>query len=105
MALVQVEAMLCGTPVVASDIPGARVVVRETGFGRLAPPHDPNGLALAIVETLQHRARYRPTRSAVRAVFDTDRTIRQYEELLLQLARRRDTAAPRVPTASPRALP
>ena len=27
MALTQVEAMLCGTPVVASDIPGARVVV------------------------------------------------------------------------------
>ncbi len=40
-ALVQVEAMRCGTPVVATDIPGARVVVQKTGMGRLSPRATP----------------------------------------------------------------
>ena len=89
MALVQVEALLCGTPVVASDIPGARVVVRETGFGRLAPPHDPAGLARTIVETLRDRPLYQPDPAAVRAIFDTSRTIAQYEGLMERLVQAR----------------
>lgn len=88
MALVQVEAMLCGTPVVATDIPGARVVVRETGFGRLARPHDPRSLAEAIIETLRHRERYRPERQAVRRIFCTKKTLDAYEALLQRLVRR-----------------
>jgi glycosyltransferase involved in cell wall biosynthesis/SAM-dependent methyltransferase len=82
MALVQVEAMLCGTPVVASDIPGARVVVHETGFGRLAPPHDPPALAATIVETLHNRAQYLPSRAVVKQIFDPTRSLDQYEQLL-----------------------
>ncbi len=31
--LVQIEAMLCGTPVIASDMPGVREVIRKTGNG------------------------------------------------------------------------
>ncbi|HWQ11758.1 MAG TPA: glycosyltransferase [Roseiflexaceae bacterium] len=87
MALTQVEALLCGTPVVATDIPGARVVVRETGFGRLAPAQDPPGLARTIVQTLRDREHYRPTREGVRAIFDTRRTIDAYEQLLERLVR------------------
>jgi glycosyltransferase involved in cell wall biosynthesis len=86
LALVQIEAMLCGTPVVASDIPGARVVVRETGFGRLAPPHDPEGLAGAIIDTMNHLEQYRPTRAAVRKVFNTERTLESYERILASIA-------------------
>ena len=50
--MVQVEAMLCGTPVVASDMPGVRVPITRTGMGRLAPPGDPGGLADALVAVL-----------------------------------------------------
>jgi glycosyltransferase involved in cell wall biosynthesis len=85
MGLVQIEALLCGAPLVVSNIPGARVVVRETGFGRLTPPRDPRALAQTIVETLRNRQRYCPTRSAVRTVFNTERTLAQYEELLMRL--------------------
>ena len=87
MALVQVEAMLAGTPVVASDIPGARVVVARTGFGRLAPPEDPEGLARLLVETLRDRERFRPRREAVVACFDPQRSIDDYEALFRRVLR------------------
>jgi glycosyltransferase involved in cell wall biosynthesis/SAM-dependent methyltransferase len=82
MALTQVEAMLCGTPVVATDIPGARVVVRDTGYGMLVGPRDPRALADGLVEVIAHRERYAPTVDGVRRVFDTDRTLAQYEQAL-----------------------
>ena len=82
MPLVEIEALLCGTPLVVSDIPGARVVVQKTGFGRLTPPNDPATWADTIVETLLARDRYAPTYSAVRALFDSQRTIDAYERLM-----------------------
>lgn len=82
MALVQIEAMLCGAPVVASNIPGARVVVQDTGFGQLAPPCDPDGLAGAIVNTLENIETHRPSVRGVRKVFDTERTFEKYESIL-----------------------
>lgn len=102
MALVQVEAMLCGVPVVAADIPGARVVVRETGFGRLAPPNSPQALARAIVETLHDRRLYEPSREAVRRIFNTEKTLCQYEQIMTRLVRRhRPNYARAVATPAP----
>ena len=86
MGLAQVEAMLSGTPVVTSDVPGARMVVRETGFGQLVPPEDPRALAAAIVDTWRHRDRYRPRPDDVRALFDPARTIGEYQRILENLA-------------------
>jgi D-inositol-3-phosphate glycosyltransferase len=50
--MVAVEAMACGTPVVASDVGGLRstVVDGETGF--LVAEHDPRGFALRIHQIL-----------------------------------------------------
>ena len=47
-ASVQVESLRSGTPLVASDIPGLRTVVRSTGMGRLVPTGDPGALAAAL---------------------------------------------------------
>lgn len=94
MALVQIEAMLCGTPVVATDIPGARVVVRETGFGRLAPKNNPQALAEAIVAILRDRRRYQPDPAAVQAIFDTERTLAQYAAIMEQIVRERAEVQP-----------
>jgi glycosyltransferase involved in cell wall biosynthesis/SAM-dependent methyltransferase len=95
MALVQVEAMLCGTPVVASDIPGARVVVRDTGHGLLAPPEDPRGLADAIVAAFERRAELRPDRARVAARFDAGAAARRCAALLETVARGEAPAAER----------
>lgn len=86
MALVQIEAMLCGTPVVASDIPGARVVVRETGYGLLAPPNDPAGLADTLLQALRQREQLRPDPERVRQVFNPDESIGSYEALLAEIS-------------------
>jgi glycosyltransferase involved in cell wall biosynthesis/ubiquinone/menaquinone biosynthesis C-methylase UbiE len=82
MPLTEIEAMLCGTPVVVSDIPGARVVVQETGFGRLAPASQPGALADVLYHVMQKREQYTPTRAAVRKIFDTEKTLDQYQRLL-----------------------
>jgi phosphatidylinositol alpha-mannosyltransferase len=50
--IVLVEAMAAGLPMVASDIPGYREVVRDGLEGRLVPPRDPPALARAVAELL-----------------------------------------------------
>lgn len=80
--LVQVEAMLCGTPVVATDVPGARVPVRATGAGRLFESGSVDGLVDAIDDVLAHRDAYRPDRARVTGAFDFTRTIDAYERVL-----------------------
>ena len=88
--------MLCGTPVVASALPGVRQPVRITGMGELAPPGDPDGLAAAITRVLTQRERYvRPRRQVARR-FDLERTAVAYESLFEELlaARRRPRRGP-----------
>lgn len=46
--LVLIEAMAAGVPVVATDVPGIRDVVRHEQNGLLVPPRDPPALAAAI---------------------------------------------------------
>jgi glycosyltransferase involved in cell wall biosynthesis len=53
--LVLVEAMACGTPVVATDCPGGpREVLADGKYGSLVPVEDPVHMASAIAETLDN---------------------------------------------------
>jgi SAM-dependent methyltransferase len=82
---VQIEALLSGTPLVTADIPGAREVVQVTGLGRLVEARNPQALADGIVAVLTDPAPYQPTREKVRAIFDTQRSLDEYEALMEQL--------------------
>ena len=84
--LVQPEAMLCGTPVVATDIPGARVPVRETGMGVLAHAGDAADLARAIRDVLRDPSRFRRPRAAIAERFSLEATLDAYERLLAEAA-------------------
>jgi glycosyltransferase involved in cell wall biosynthesis len=84
-ASVQVEAMLSGTPVVATDIPGARQVVKLSGMGTLVAPHDPAALAEGIVRVIRDRQAYVRPREEIEQVFSVERAIVAYEELLQSL--------------------
>jgi glycosyltransferase involved in cell wall biosynthesis len=80
--LVQVESMLCGTPVIATDIPGAREPVRVTGMGEIVRQRDSLALATAIERVVKDRERYIRPRAEIAARFDFERTLQGYEDLL-----------------------
>lgn len=70
--MVQVESMLCGTPVVASDMPGVRIPVSETGMGRLTPPGDAQSVARAIREILEEPESFHRPRAQIARAFDPE---------------------------------
>lgn len=83
--LVQVESMLCGTPVVASNLPGVRQPVTVTRMGKVVPIKDSAALADAIVEVIQHRDTYVKPREAISVQYSIERTAIEYERLLARL--------------------
>lgn len=78
-ALAQVDAMLCGTPVVMSDTPGGRVPVTVSGMGKIAPRGDWQAFGQATVEVIQNRAQYVRPRHEIDQIFNLERTIDEYE--------------------------
>jgi len=48
-----VEAMLCGTPVVTTDVPACNEIVQDGETGLVVPPDDPPTLAAALVRLLR----------------------------------------------------
>jgi glycosyltransferase involved in cell wall biosynthesis len=83
--LVQVEAMLCGTPSVASDLPGVRQPVLQSGMGEIAPVGDPEALAEAVLRVVNNRTDYVKPREDITARWSTERTAAGYEALFEQL--------------------
>lgn len=81
-ALVQVEAMRCGTPVVSTDIPGAREVVRVTGMGEIAPPGNSRAFGDALLRVLDDRDAYVKPLAEIDAIFNFEHTVDQYEQRL-----------------------
>lgn len=83
--LVQVEAMLCGTPSIASNLPGVRQPVTQTGMGKVVPIGDADGLAEAIIEVLRDHPSYVRPHAEIAERFSTIRTADGYEALFQEL--------------------
>jgi glycosyltransferase involved in cell wall biosynthesis len=83
--MVQVESMSCGTPVVATDLPGVRMPVKMTGMGRIVPPADATALAEAIGEILDAPERYSGDVLAIAGRFSPEQIAEQYEVLFHQV--------------------
>ena len=85
-ALVQVEAMLCGTPVVMTDTPGGRVPVQLTGMGKIVPRNDWQALGEALVDVLARRDRFVRPVEEIERHFSVEETVSRYEELFARYA-------------------
>ncbi len=80
--IVQIEAMAQGTPVVASDLPGVRQPVLQTGLGKLVPLRDSDAIAQAVIEILNkgEEARFVPSDYLVK--FQQAEVAKHYESLI-----------------------
>lgn len=81
--MVQVEAMMLGVPVVASNLPGARVPLQKTGMGILVPPKDSGKIAEAITEIFLNKRKYLKNKNLAEKEFSFPKTMAFYEKLLL----------------------
>jgi glycosyltransferase involved in cell wall biosynthesis len=87
-ALVQVEAMLCGTPVMMTDIPGGRVPVQVTGMGKHAQAGDAVAIGETLLEIINQRDQYVRPRAEIEACFSLKETVDRYEQLFSRYADR-----------------
>ncbi len=86
-ALVQSEAMLCGTPVVTTDIYGGRVAVSVTGMGKLAKKGDWRSIGEAIIEVLDDPNKFVKPREFIAEIFSYEKTVDQYEAIFHEFAK------------------
>lgn len=68
--IVQVEALLCGTPVVSTNLPGVRKIVDSTGYGKVAEKDNSVSLRESILEVINNKSKYIPDRDRVIKILD-----------------------------------
>ena len=83
--MVQLEAMSCGTPVVASDLPGVRTIVQNTGMGLICHRGDPESLADCISKVLKTPGQYIKPPEKIRQYYSEEKTINVYGRVMESL--------------------
>ena len=86
--MVQVESMLSGTPVVASDLPGVRQPTQTTGMGITFPPGDADELAAALMQVLKNPEEYTRDRASILAEYSSEVVAAKYENVFAELISR-----------------
>ena len=85
---VVMEAMVLGTPVVATNIPGSRELIIDGETGWLVPAHQPEALARAMLDCSTHRAAAQARAHKARAhveQFSMRQAARAYSEIYTAL--------------------
>jgi glycosyltransferase involved in cell wall biosynthesis len=83
--LVQIEAMINGTPTVASDLPGVRQPSKMTGMGEIAQIGDSDSLAQAVMRVLAQPQHYQGDPKSVADQFNPLTNASAYENLYQEL--------------------
>lgn len=86
--IVQVEAMMAGVPALASDLPGVRTPVQETGFGVVVPPRDVDGITAGLRQLAADPPDREHGRTRARARYALSTVLDAYEELFASIATR-----------------
>ncbi len=98
--LVQVEAMLAGRPVVASDLPGVRQPVRCSGMGRIVRPGDAEDLARGLIDVLNDPPTTDGVAHALEARHHPSRVAEQVEAIYRSVLAARTATRPHTPRPS-----
>ncbi len=89
--MAQVEAMTCGTPAVATDLPGVRQPVLSTGMGKIVPVRDADALAQAVIDVLQEQMpASEETVAELKAHYAPGTVARAYEALFQEVLAKHD---------------
>lgn len=83
--LVQIESMLCGTPSVASNLPGVRQPVKIHGMGKVVPIGDSDALAEALLAIFKSPQGYQADREGIMKRYFPDTIAMEYEKLFAEL--------------------
>ena len=65
----------------ASDLPGVRTIVQNTGMGLIAERKNEDDLAKKILEVLENRDKYVKEREEILKLYSTDVLVGKYREL------------------------
>lgn len=80
--MVQIEAMLCGTPVVATDLYGVRTITAKTGMGVVVNRNNPESLAEGIAKILNHPEKYKKSKAEILQYYGTSKCVAVYEQAI-----------------------
>jgi glycosyltransferase involved in cell wall biosynthesis len=83
--IVQVEAMMAGVPALASDLPGVRTPVQETGFGVVVTPRDEAGIADGLVRLRDDPPDRARGAARARERYSLETVLDAHEELLTSI--------------------
>ena len=87
--LVLLEAMACGVPCIGTNVGGIPEVIAHGETGFLVPLGDVDGAAKHAISILKDNALHQQismaAKSSVEANFSSDKIVREYEELYLEL--------------------
>ncbi len=79
--MVQIEAMTCGTPVVASDMPGVRQPVLRTGMGKLFTLKDAESLAESLIAVLDSPTDFQGDVPGITRQYSPETVAGEYEKI------------------------
>jgi hypothetical protein len=98
------EAALCSLPIVTTNLPGCREVVRDGWNGVVTPLRDPRSLADAIVDMLSNRTKAMTMAArgpdVIRRKFSLANVVDRHAELYESLVRERNITRTRQPPSS-----
>ncbi len=80
--MVQVEAMYCGAPVVATDLYGVRTIVQRTGMGVVVKKNDAEDLAKGILKVLHNKEKYWKPKEEILKYYGTAHCVSAYERAM-----------------------
>jgi glycosyltransferase involved in cell wall biosynthesis len=87
------EAALCGMPIVTTDQPGCKEVIREGWNGYVTPCRNPQALAKRVLDLLDDRATAARMGAlgpdVIKSTFSLDEVVNRHGELYERLLRKR----------------